>query len=148
MKWCNKMLLKLPQIAKYLLNSCLSMVVDVGIVFLFYNYCKVSLVVANTIGVFCGFLVGYLLTSKYVFRKARGLKGSFYYILTFILGLLMADWLIYIGNTVLFTKASYGINFILSKGLSVIIPFFFLYYLRKWIYQGMEKEESDEISTI
>ena len=148
MKWYKKMGVNIPQIGKYFINACLSMVIDVGIVFLLYNYCKVSLVVANTIGVFAGFLVGYLLTSKYVFREARGIKGSVYYILTFFLGLLMADWLIHIGNTVLFANTSHGINFIMSKGISVVIPFFFLYYLRKWIYQRMEKEESNEISTI
>ena len=123
-----------PSLMKYFFNSCFSMCVDVLLVWLFYMVLKLPVVFSNTIGVVCGFIVSYVLTARFVFFNAKGRRGFSVFFVTFLVGLVLADWLIYMGEYVFFTQYEAGLRFFLSKGLSIVIPFFFLYFLRKYLY--------------
>lgn len=125
----------------YFLNSCFVTGLDVACVWLLYKVCHVNVVVANTAGVLLGFIVGYILTAKFVFNTAKGVLGFAIFFGTFLIGLVLADWLIYMGETVLFIGFHEQIRFLCSKGLSVVVPYFVMYGLRKVLYQLVEKHQ-------
>lgn len=133
--------LKLPQLIRYGINSCLVTLLDICIVWILYDVFQIDLVIANTIGVVAGFVTDYILSVFCVFQQAKRRGGFSVYLITFFLGLLFADWLIYIGHTELFTGMSENMDFMLSKGISLVIPFFFIYYLRKWLYLLLERQQ-------
>lgn len=135
----KELFLKLPKIIRYLINSCIVTVLDVVIVWILFSVFHMEIVHANTIGVVAGFLADYLLSAMFVFETARKKGGFSVYFGTFLFGLFLADWLIYIGNTVLFTDFSKQWNFLLSKGISIVLPFFILYFLRKLLYAGIDR---------
>jgi putative flippase GtrA len=125
---------KYKSIIKYLFNSILVTILDVCIVWCLNIVLGCDLVIANTCGVVAGTIVGYFLTAQYVFVAAKGKKGFIIYILTFLLGLILANIFIYIGNRFLFVSCSEKWNFLMSKGLSIVGPFFILYNIRKKLY--------------
>lgn len=123
----------------YFLNSCFVTGLDVACVWILYKVLHVNVVIANTAGVLLGFVVGYILTAKFVFETAKGFLGFVIFFATFLVGLVLADWLIFTGETVLFVKLSEQIRFLCSKGLSIIVPYFVMYGLRKVLYRLLEK---------
>ena len=134
-QWYNQ----LPQIVRYFLISCTSMVIDVILVWVLYRKSGVAIVTANTVGVVCGFIVSYKLSTRFVFHVDREGASFIIFFGTFLVGLVLADSLIYWGETSLFAKLSPDIGFLFSKGLSIVLPFFVLYYLRRWLYATFEK---------
>ena len=127
---------------RYGINSVVTTVVDTAIVWILVKM-GISIVAANTTGVIVGFLLGYVLTAAYVFQAAKGKMGFVIYFGTFLIGLVLADYLIWLGNTRLFTAFSESVNFLLSKGLSIVVPFFVMYFLRKIMYGMLEKHTSN-----
>ena len=127
---------------RYGINSVVTTVVDTAIVWILVKM-GISIVAANTTGVIVGFLLGYVLTAAYVFQAAKGKMGFVIYFGTFLIGLVLADYLIWLGNTRLFTAFSESVNFLLSKGLSIVVPFFVMYFLRKILYGMLEKHTSN-----
>lgn len=125
----------------YFLNSCFITGLDVACVWILYKVFHVNVVIANTAGVLLGFIVGYILTAKFVFNTAKGILGFVIFFATFLVGLVTADWLIYTGETVLFAKFPEQIRFLCSKGLSVVVPYFVMYGLRKVLYRLLEKHQ-------
>lgn len=134
--------MKLPRIFRYLFNSGIVTVVDVMVVWILVQ-CQIDIVVSNTIGVIVGFLLGYMLTAWLVFDSAKGKGGFVIYFVTFLIGLILADFLIWWGNQKLFVAFSENINFLLSKGLSVVVPFFVMYFLRRYLYQLRESQKEE-----
>ena len=130
-------------IIRYGINSIVTTVVDTAIVWILVKM-GISIVAANTTGVIVGFLLGYVLTAAYVFQAAKGKMGFVIYFGTFLIGLVLADYLIWLGNTRLFAVFSESVNFLLSKGLSIVVPFFVMYFLRKILYGILEKRTNRE----
>ncbi len=128
---------------RYGINSIVTTVVDTAIVWILVKM-GISIVAANTTGVIVGFLLGYVLTAAYVFQAAKGKMGFVIYFGTFLIGLVLADYLIWLGNTRLFAVFSESVNFLLSKGLSIVVPFFVMYFLRKILYGILEKRTNRE----
>lgn len=128
---------------RYGINSIVTTVVDTAIVWILVKM-GISIVAANTTGVIVGFLLGYVLTAAYVFQAAKGKMGFVIYFGTFLIGLVLADYLIWLGNTRLFAVFSESVNFLLSKGLSIVVPFFVMYFLRKILYGILEKRTNCE----
>ena len=128
---------------RYGINSIVTTVVDTAIVWILVKM-GISIVAANTTGVIVGFLLGYVLTAAYVFQAAKGKMGFVIYFGTFLIGLVLADYLIWLGNTRLFATFSESVNFLLSKGLSIVVPFFVMYFLRKILYGILEKRTNRE----
>ena len=131
---------KLSTLFYYGINSVISTVVDVCIVWILVKL-HVGIVAANTVGVLAGFLLGYVLNAAYVFGAAKSRIGFLIYFGTFLIGLFLADWLIFWGNTCLFAGLGENLNFLLSKGLSIVVPFFVMYSRRKWLYALLEKKQ-------
>lgn len=123
---------------RYLLFSILVTVIDTVVVWFMYHILGIHVVVSNTIGVVIGFVIHYLLSTKAVFDTELGIKGFAVYLGTFILGLVFADWIIYVSESILFIALTKGLRFLFSKGLSIVLPFFFLYFLRRRLFEMLQ----------
>lgn len=92
-----------------------------------------EVVIANTIGVVVGFIVQYFLTSRHVYNS-KDIIIFIKFLTTFLFGLLLANAIVYICRTWIFQDSETLFAFLASKGLSIVIPFFLLYFVRKhWI---------------
>jgi len=134
---------KASPLFKYLCYSILVTLLDVVIVWILYRPFHINIVLSNTVGVVVGFLVHYLLASNSVFDLEYDVKGFIIYVGTFIFGLVLANGLIYTGERYLFKTMPIDINFAFSKGLSIIVPFFALYYLRRFLYELLKKTRGE-----
>lgn len=128
-------------LARYLFNSVIAMLVDVSIVWVLMNYTDIKLVASNTIGIIVGFFIQYILSLKRVFNREHDMKGFIVYFVTFIFGLVLANVLIYISYEYFFILFSLNLRLLLSKAVSIVIPFFAMYFIRKRIYDHLAKAE-------
>lgn len=87
-------------------------------------------VAANTIGVVTGFTVQYFLTARHVYNT-NNIKSFIVFLWTFFVGLIFANAIVYTSRTYIFGGADSSIAFLTSKALSIIFPFFLMYFLRK-----------------
>ena len=95
----------------------------------------VDIIIANSIGIITGFIIQYFLTSKHVYNS-KSIKTFVKFLLTFFFGFILANSIIYICRVLIFGGSENFFAFIVSKGFSIIIPFFIIYFIRKyWIKQ-------------
>lgn len=132
---------------KYFLLSCLVTVVDYVILFVLYTMIGIELVVANTIAVVAGFLLHYILGSNTVFKTPYGAYGFLVYVTTFLLGLFLADTIIHYSTNLIAEYFNFGdtITMTISKMLSVILPYFVLYYIRKLFFNILRSKFKSSI---
>jgi len=89
--------------------------------------------IANSLGIIVGFIVQYILTSRHVYNNKNS-TTFLKFLLTFFIGFLLANGIVYLCREWLFSGAEGFSAFIISKGLSIAIPFFVVYFIRKkWI---------------
>ena len=124
---------------KYFAYSVIVTIADTLIVWSMTRLSPVLLVAANTIGVLTGFVLHYLLSSKSVFKTRYGLAGFAVYLGTFFLGLIAANWLINVSYEYVFADYAVDLRILLSKGVSIAIPFFLMYYSRKYLFLLLNK---------
>lgn len=134
--------IKIPMV-NYLLYSIIVAAIDTLIVWFTVRFLMANLLVANTIGIVAGFLIHYFLSSKKVFDTDYGIAGFTIYLATFIIGLFFANVIIYIGFTYIFNWFEIDLRILLSKGLSIVIPFFVLYYIRKYLFERLNKRKGE-----
>lgn len=120
---------------KYLVYSGIVTVIDSILVWILMTYLNINLVYANTIGVILGFFIHYALASKSIFNANYGWIGFLIYGGTFIIGLFLAGIIIHFCYQELSHFLVEEASFIVSKGASVVIPFFVLYFMRRYLYQ-------------
>jgi GtrA-like protein. len=135
----NSVIRKRLAIEKYFYYSVIVSFVDTGIVWMLVRYFSVHLIAANTIGVVIGFLLHYILASKSVFNTNYRPAGFIVYLATFFAGLMLADWLIYMSYHYVFTAYAVDLRLLLSKGVSIAVPFFAMYYMRKYLFLMINK---------
>ena len=128
MQFIRKMLQDHKGFIIYLLISCFVTVVDVGLSFSLENL--IGTFFANAIGVVTGFILQYILMSRKVFNRSD-MRAFIVFILTFIAGLILAQAIVVGSRRWLFHGQDTILAFIVSKGLSIVIPFFFMYFTRK-----------------
>lgn len=127
-------------ILKYLFYSTIVTIIDFFVVWVLTNFFNMNLIYANTIAVILGFIIHYILASKSVFNTDYGIKGLAVYILTFIFGLICADVLIYVSYEYLFYLMENNTKLLVSKGVSIVGPFFIMYFIRKYLYEILNKK--------
>lgn len=134
------LLKKYKDIIIYGLISVSVMIIDALVTYVLKQI--IPLVVANSIGVVTGGIIQYVLNAKFVFHVKNNNKNFGIYIFTFIIGLVIANALIYYSNNILTNYINNEkIVFIFAKGISIVVPFFALYFLRKELYKKFNKEE-------
>lgn len=112
-------------IAKYFLISCLASIVDLGISSYLYDITKINYLLACNFGIAVGFLFQYSTGMKFVFKKGNKAKSFAIYLGTFAIGLLLANTTMWTSYNVL------NLSFFNSKMMSMLVPFFITYFLRK-----------------
>ena len=132
----KELFLRFPPVIRYGLNSCFVTVI-------LYRGFGMHIVIANTIGVVTGFLIDYRLSVHFVFEHAEGKRGFSIYLITFLIGLVLADVLVYLSAEYWFVSMSKFWNALFSKGISIVVPFFFLYFLRKGLYASLGQRSKE-----
>ena len=130
---------KYNKILRYLFCSCISTVFDTIIVWTLLQNCGIPLVTANTIGILSGFVISYTLSANRVFAVKIGATSFAVYFCTFIMGLILADTLIVFSHNALIPFFSESLSFLISKGISIVVPFFFMYFIRKYTFLYLNK---------
>ena len=128
----------------YLFYSVIATVVDSALVWMLVRNDLTGLVAANTIGVVAGLVVHYALSLKSVFRAEHGTGSFLVYFATFLGGLALANGLIYWSYEYAFVALGENARLIASKGVSIVIPFFILYYVRKYLFARLQKKREEE----
>lgn len=97
-------------------------------------------VIANATGVITGFIIQYFLTAKFVYNT-KSTKSFVVFLLTFFLNLLFATAIVYLFRTVIFNNSDSTIAFLVSKGASIVLPFFVTYFIRKKLMPAEQEEK-------
>lgn len=133
----------------YFFISCFVLVIDTGIVFIITHMAPLgpdglvdgtTLMIANVIGNIVGFVVHYLLSSKQVFDTKLGLPGFIVYLATFLFGIVLAAAILWFFMKPLALETYGDLGLLISKGFSVAIPFFILYFIRKYAFNMIRKK--------
>ncbi len=124
-----KIIKKYSKIIKYGMFSVLSLIVDTTVFVILFNYVDMSLIVSNTTAMCIGFVVQFVLASKRVFGVDINVKTLAVYVLTTLIGFAIANITIYISFFYVFENKD-----LVSKFASVVVPFFVMYFLRKYIF--------------
>ena len=140
MKQIRKIFQGRVAIINYLLYSVIVSLADIGIVWALVRFSPIHLIAANTVGVVFGFLLHYLLASKSVFQAEYGIPGFAVYLATFLFGLVFANWLIYVSYQYVFAAYSTDLRILLSKGVSIAVPFFAMYYMRRSLFLMLKRK--------
>lgn len=138
MNLIKALLEKNKMIITYGLISCFVTVIDVAVSYMLEDY--TGILTANAIGVITGFIIQYFLASKKVFNS-QNLKTFIIFLATFFVGLLAAEAIIYIFRIIIFRGIDTKFAFLSSKGMSIVIPFFLIYFMRKKLISKFAAEE-------
>ena len=130
---------KFQTLIKYLGVSIASTVLDTIVVWILFHVLHMELTAANTCGVVSGFILGFVLSDRFVFQSDKKVLSFLIWFGTFLIGLAAANYVIDTSYNMAIAYFSELFSFLLSKGLSIVIPFFLMYYLRKFLYALINK---------
>ena len=137
---------KYKKIISYGIISIIITIVDVFVTFVLNQY--TTMLIANTVGCICGASIQYILVIKRVFDNKKTVKTTIIFMATFLIGLLMANTIVVIGEWI-FKGVNTILQFSVVKGMSIVIPFFINYFIRKTLYKriGDKEDEKDICNT-
>ena len=133
---------RFQRILQYLFYSILSTILDVIVVWIAFHMTGLDLAIANTMGIVAGFIVSYILSLKSVFETQHGIQAFAIYLSTSIIGMFLANYLITTTYAFSSPYCPEWFAFLLSKGVSVVLPFFVMYFMRKYMYLWLNKRRS------
>ena len=132
----------------YFLISCFVTVLDIALSFGVEKGLTATSVAAdkaaligNAVGVITGFIVQYFLCTKKVYAGSS-LRTMVIFFLTWLLGLALAEGIIYVVRTLIFHDAEGMLYFLIGKGFSIVIPFFITYFIRKMLIPARETADN------
>ena len=143
MRFVKAICQKYQAILRYFSFSVASTVVDVAAVWALFHFASVPLGAANTVGVVLGFLLDFFLSARFVFQTKYGVRSFLVYFVTFLFGLAAADFLIVRSYALAICYVSKGLAFLFGKGVSIVLPFFVLYFVRKKLYACLNQRDRD-----
>lgn len=138
-EYCINVYNKFYKILTYFIYSVLSTIFDTFVVWLLFYVLNFDLIIANTCGIISGFFLQYFLSIKNVFKTSYGFLSFFVYLCTSVLGLFIANFIITNSYAFCIKYIPEWFAFLLCKALSIIFPFFIMYYLRKKIFIMFER---------
>ena len=130
------------KILQYLFYSILSTILDVIVVWIAFHMAGIGLATANTMGIVTGLIVSYVLSLKSVFDTKHGISAFSVYLFTSLIGMVLANWLITTTYDFSILYCPEWFAFLFSKGVSVVLPFFVMYFMRKYLYFWLNKRRS------
>ena len=129
-------------IIKYGLCSVAAAVLEVIFGWILLRMMPGSIVVTNTIAIVSSSIVHYLLIQNFVFEQKNNIESILVYIISFGIGVLLQDFLIWLIYSKLLQEVSESWRYLISKGVSLVIPFFALYYIRSKLNEIIKKRHS------
>ena len=130
-------LYKNKKILKYLCCSVVAALFEIVLGWLLLKHLLSQIVVVNTITIIMGAILHYFLTLLFVFEKENSYKNILIYAISFVLGIFIQDGIIWLFYNEILTRNNEMIRYSVSKGLSLVIPFFGLYYIRSILYEKL-----------
>ena len=85
----------------------------------------------------------YFLCTKKVYAGSS-FRTMVIFFLTWLLGLGLAEGIIYVVRTLIFHDAEGMLYFLIGKGFSIVIPFFVTYFIRKMLIPARNTETTTE----
>lgn len=134
----NKIMYQYGKIIKYALCSVVTALLEMVIGWLLLHLLTYGIVVANTASIIMGAFAHYFLTMLLVFEKKNNTKSFIVYVTTFVLGLLMQNAIIWAFYEQLLADKTESLRYVVSKVMSLVIPFFLLYYIRNYLNQKIK----------
>lgn len=126
----------------YLSCSGVTAFIEMGIG---WNLLKIlpNIVLTNTIAIIISAIIHYFITLKFVFEQENSVGNVVIYVGTFIFGIFLQDFVIAVFYNYILADTTEFIRYILSKIVSLAIPFVVLYLLRSFLYKkyNAKKEE-------
>lgn len=123
--------------AVYFVISCIITLLDVAVSFTvekcltaFAGGVRNPALIGNGIGVVCGFIAQYVLCTKKIYAGSN-MRTMVIFFLTWLVNIGLAEAIVYLIRTLLFHNADGLFYFLIGKGISIVIPFFVTYFLRK-----------------
>ena len=111
------------------LDIVVSFCVEKGISAGFPDFTGAALI-GNAAGVITGFIAQYILCIRKIYAGSN-LRTMVIFFLTWLLNIGIAEGIIYVVRSLIFHNADGMIYFLVGKGVSIVIPFFITYFLRK-----------------
>lgn len=133
---------KNKQLILYLFCSVAAALVESGIGWIFLQTFSFHITIINTMAIFFGAVVHYFLTSIIVFKIKRNAASVLVYVLSFGIGILLQNAVIWLFYDFLLKAQTQGIRYAVSKALSLAIPFFAVYFIRKKLNGRFARKES------
>lgn len=125
----------------YIGLSALTATLETAIGYLMVSFFSCNVVVANSTGIVIGATLHFLLTSKAVFHVKYSWRNVLIYVGTFLLGMLLQNTLIWICYERLFRKCLEVLRYLISKAVSLILPFGIMYFVRGSLYNWSERKQ-------
>lgn len=116
------------QLLKYFAVSAFVALIDAMISITLFNVFEVHQLIATNMGIVVGFIIQYIISIKWVFGCKQSLKTINIFLITWLLGVAIANMTVYI----LLEKVQ--MSYAISKIGSMAMSFFVLYGIRKkWL---------------
>ncbi|WP_432402830.1 GtrA family protein [Wukongibacter sp. M2B1] len=127
--WGDNLSTKLLKIniIRYFIISCAATVIDFYLSYLLYKKIELNYLFSTNLGMFCGFIFQYFASMKFIFTNNKDINSFVIYIATFLIGLILAN------TTIWFSFDFLKLSFVFSKMISIVGPFFIIYFIRKKI---------------
>ena len=134
------------KIIRYAGCSVATAALETGVDWCLVNLAHMDILPANTIAILLGAVAHYFLTLALVFELDNNVRSALAYGITFGLGLLLQNLIIWLFYDHLLVSLGDFPRLVISKGLSLALPFFLTYYLRSALNQTIRarRERKDE----
>ncbi len=124
-------------ISKYTLISSIAGVVDISLAYYLYRVTELHYLLASNLGIAVGFIFQFIAGMKYVFIPRNYLESFIVYLVTLFLGVFIANGILWFSYSVI------RLSFLISKFLSMVLPFFIIYSIRRvlldvWAERGVK----------
>lgn len=103
-----------------------------------------ALIATNTAAILASSVVHYALTTKFAFGAERNASNAAVYAVTFVLGLLLQNLILWVFYDLVLSGVVQIVRYGISKTLSLGIPFFLMYYIRKTLNEAIKKRKESQ----
>lgn len=137
--YIKKQIIKHQKILKYLCCSGATALFEVVLGWFLLRLMSQQIVFSNTVSIIAGAIIHYFLTLMFVFKKENSYKSFLVYGISFLIGIFLQDaiiWLFY--DMILADQSIMVIRYGFSKGLSLVVPFLAIYYIRNFLYKKIK----------
>jgi len=125
----------------YVVISVLAALIDYVVGWFFLDTVGAHILLANTFAVFVSAVFHFILTSRLVFHVKTDLPGILVYVITFVVGIVLQNAVIYIFYKYLLSSLDNRLNYLVSKGFSLTLPFLIVFLLRKHLNKKLASSE-------